>query len=160
MSSNTTKQHNAVFDKSERISTKQIKKEIKQEEIKPEPQKKPRKTYYVKKIKVPKPPKILKKRGRKAEPKKYEQNEIKPEEVLNYLIAKFPELGIDKIKINVLEELKQIKNNQDVLIKFTHDDTEYYYDTNNEVFNKNGTKIGIMRITETGEKQFMKTFQN
>ena len=80
--------------------------------------------------------------------------------MLNYLIAKFPELGIDKIKINVLEELKQIKNNQDVLIKFTHDDTEYYYDTNNEVFNKNGTKIGIMRITETGEKQFMKTFQN
>ena len=76
MSSNTTKQHNAVFDKSERISTKQIKKENKQEEIKPEPQKKPRKTYYVKKIKVPKPPKILKKRGRKAEPKKYEQNEI------------------------------------------------------------------------------------
>jgi len=134
--------------------------EIIKEEIKQEVQRKPRKTYYVKKIKIPKPPKILKKRGRKAEPKKYEQTEIKPEEVINYIITKYPEMGLDKVKTIIIDELKQIKNNQDVLIKFTHDDTTYYYDTNNDVFNKNGTKIGVMQITETGEKQFMKTYQN
>ena len=123
---------------------------------------KPKKTYYVKKIKIPKPPKILKKRGRKIEPKKYEINDMKPNEVLDFSIKNYPQMGIEKLKDKILTEMFETKNNNnDILIKFSHDDTYYYYDNNtNDVFNQNGTKIGTMITDSKGEKQLNKFFNN
>lgn len=89
---------------------------------------------------------IAKKRGRKKGIKDNKDSIFKPDEILDYMIRNFPEMGIERIKEKVLIGLKVMKDIEDnpyLLDKFIHNNVTYYYDDKNAIFNTDGKVIGF-----------------
>jgi hypothetical protein len=99
-----------------------------------------------------------KKRGRKRGRKRNDQELLlKPDEMIDYMIRNFPQMGIDRIREKVLNGLKimrELNDNPYLLHKFKYDDNTYlYYDDQNTILNSDGQIVGFK---ETGtNKMFM-----
>jgi hypothetical protein len=93
------------------------------------------------------------KRGRKS---KNQEVLFKPEEVVDYIIRNYPNIGIDKIRdklIDGLKIMKDVKNNPYLLYKFPYKGTTYYYDDNDAILNSDGILIGYFIKQHNGSKK-------
>jgi hypothetical protein len=102
-----------------------------------------------------------KKRGRKRGRKKRDQELLfKTEEVLDYMIRNYPQLGIDQIKnkiINGMIAMKQLGDTPYVLEKFTHTNgSVYYIDTKGAIFNTDAIIVGyFIKQSDGKEKMYL-----
>jgi hypothetical protein len=104
-----------------------------------------------------------KKRGRKRGRKKKDQDqEFKPEDVLDYMIRNYPQMGIDRIRDKVIDGLKVMKelgDNPYLLYKFSHDGNTYYYDDKNAILNTDGSIVGYFVKQEDGSNKMFSILQ-
>lgn len=99
-----------------------------------------------------------KKRGRKRGRKKKE-DEIKPEDVIDYMIRNFPRMGIEKIKDRVLNGLKTKKLMDETpytLDKILHNGIYYYQDAYGTILNADGIIVGYsVKNDDESESKYM-----
>jgi hypothetical protein len=101
-----------------------------------------------------------KRRGRKRGRKKKEQDlYMKPDEIVDYIIRNFPNMGIEKIREKVLNGIKIMKKFGDspyLLYKFTYEGNVYYYDDKNSILNSDGQLVGFfIKQNEGVNKMYM-----
>ena len=87
-----------------------------------------------------------KKRGRKRGRKKKDQDlTFKAEDVLDFMIRNYPQMGIERIRENVIEGLRTMNELGDSpyrLYRFTYNDNTCYYDDKGAILNADGKIIG------------------
>jgi hypothetical protein len=102
-----------------------------------------------------------KKRGRKRGRKKRDQELLfKTEEVLDYMIRNYPQMGINQIRSKVIDgmiSMKQLGDTPYVLEKFTHTNGSIYYiDTKGAIFNTDAIIVGyFVKQTDGKEKMYL-----
>jgi len=101
-----------------------------------------------------------KKRGRKRGRKKRNaETMFKVEDVLDFIKRRYPFMGIDKIKddvINGIGKMRELINSPYLLYKFNYNDKTYYYDDTNTVVNSDGQTVGyIVKRMEGPNRLYM-----
>ena len=101
-----------------------------------------------------------KKRGRKRGRKKRNaETMFKVDDVIDYMIRRYPFMGIDKIKDEVITgigKMRELVNSPYLLYKFNYNDKTYYYDETNTVVNTDGQTVGyIIKKPDGTNKLYM-----